>query len=327
MADTLTESLNTLYTTTWYLRKDKVVDQIFNSTPFWYSMSKKGKRTTQSGGRKIEIPLRYAKNETVKSIGRGSTVDLEDTDPLTVCQYDWKYTTGHILRYFADFQMNRGKAQLMNKVNSDIDTLQSSYIDKMETDLFGNGTGDDNKAIDGLGKLISITPTTGTVAGIDRSTHAWWRNNATSMASKAASIYLRKYMQTMFNTCGLQGEGVTRFPDLIVTDQTSYELYEDECLEISKIVIGDKKMADLGFGELAFKGRPITWSPACTSGYMYFLNTSVLEYVSDPVEDFNLGDWLPIVNQPRDVVAHAMAVGNLTTSNMKRLGVLYSIAA
>jgi hypothetical protein len=133
-------------------------------------------------------------------------------------------------------------------------------------------------------------------------------------------------MNTMFNDCGKQGEGVSRFPDIVVTDQTVYEMYESECLEIARILIGDRKMADLGFGDLAFKGRPITWSPSCTAGYMYFLNTSVLEWVADPIENFTLGEWLPIVNQPRDVVAHSMAVGNLVTGNCKRLGVIHAIA-
>jgi len=315
-----------MYTTTWYLRRKEIVDNVFNATPFWYLLSKKGKRSTQSGGRSIEIPLQYAKNETVKFIGRGGTVELEATDPLTVVHWNWKYLTGHIIRYFADFQQNRGQAQLIKKVNADIDNLQSSLIDKLESALFSDGTGDDNMAVDGLANIVATLPTTGTVGNLDRATYSWWRNNYKSMSGEAASIYLRKRMNTMFNDCGKQGEGVSRFPDIVVTDQTVYEMYESECLEIARILIGDRKMADLGFGDLAFKGRPITWSPSCTAGYMYFLNTSVMEWVSDPIENFTLGEWLPIVNQPRDVVAHAMTVGNLTAGNCKRLGVIHTIA-
>jgi len=326
MAPTLTEQLNTMYTTTWYLRRKTVVDNAFNATPFWYLLSKKGKRSTQEGGRSIEIPLQYAKNETVKFIGRGGTVELEATDPLTVVHWNWKYLTGHIIRYFADFQQNRGKAQLIKKVNADIDNLQSSLIDKLETSLFSDGTGDDNMAIDGVGNIVAISPTTGTVGNLDRATYSWWRNNYKNMSGEAASIYLRKRMGTMFNNCGQMGEGVSRFPDIIVCAQDVYEIYESEALEISRILIGDRKMADLGFGDIAFKGRPITWSPSCTATYLYMLNTSVMEWVADPIENFTLGEWLPIINQPRDVVAHTMTVGNLTAGNCKRLGVIYNIA-
>ena len=327
MALTLTEQLNTMYTTTWYLRRKAIVDQAFDATPFWYLLKKKGKRSTQTGGRSIEIPLQYAKNETVKFIGRGGTVDLEATDPLTVVHWQWRYLTGQIIRYFADFQQNRGKAQLIKKVNADIDNLQSSLIDELETALFSDGTGDSGNAIDGLGNIIAEAPATGTVGDLNRATYSWWRNQYKNMSGEAASIYLRKRMNTMFNDCGKQGKGVTRFPDIMVCAQDVHELYEDEALEISRIMISDRKMADLGFGDIAYKGRPITWSPSCPSGSMYFLNTSVLEWIADPIENFSLGEWLPIVNQPRDVVAHSMTVGNLVAGNCKRLGVIFDIAA
>jgi len=323
---TLTEQLNTMYTTTWYLRRKEIVDQIFNATPFWYLLSKKGKRSTQTGGRSIEIPLQYAKNETVKFIGKGGTVDLAATDPLTVCHWNWRYLTGHIVRYFADFQKNRGQAQLIKKVNADIDNLQASLIDHLESALFSDGTGDSGMAIDGLLNIVAEAPATGTVANLNRATYSWWRNQYKDMSGEAASIYLRKRMNTMFNDCGKQGKGVSRFPDIIVCAQDVHEMYESEALEISRIIISDRKMADLGFGDIAFKGRPMTWAPSCPDGSLYMLNTAVMEWVADPIENFTLGDWLPIVNQPRDVVAHAMTVGNLTTGNCKRLGVIFDIA-
>ncbi len=327
MANTLTEQLNTMYTTTWYLRWKKVVDQIFDATPFWYLLKKKGKMSTQTGGRSIEIPLQIVKNKTVKFIGRGGTVDIAATDPLTVVHWNWKYLTGHIIRYFADFQRNRGKAQLIKKVNADINNLQSSFIDYMEAKLFEDGTGDSNFAIDGLANIVAEDPTTSKVVGnINQLTYDWWRNQFKDMSNFPASIHLRKQMNIMFNNCGQQGMGLTRFPDIVVCAQNVQEFYESEALEISRILISDKKLADLGFGESAYKGRPFTWSPSCPSGSLYMLNTNFLEWVADPVENFTLGDWLPIINQPRDVVNHGMAVGNLVCSNRKRQGVMFDIA-
>ncbi len=326
MPPSMTESLNTLYTTTWYLRQNKVQDQIFTATPFFYLLSKKGKKSDQTGGRSIETPLRYGKNTTVTSIGRGGTVSLADTDNLTVVHWNWKYITGHIIRYFADFQQNRGKAELIKKVNSDIDTLKDSFVDALETQLFGDGTGNSSKNIDGVGNIVAEDPTASLVVGdLNQNTYSWWRNRYQDMSGYPTSIYLRKYMVNMFNQCGLQGEGVSRFPDIIVCDQTVYELYDQECFESSRVLMGDQKMADLGFGDLSFKGRPITWSPSATSGSMFFLNTNFLEWISDPIENMTLGEWLPIINQPRDVVAHAMLVANLTCSNRKRQGVIFDI--
>ncbi len=324
MALSYTEQLDTMYTTTFQLRRKEIVDQIFNATPFWYSLTKKGKKRTEQGGRWIEVPLQYAKNETVQFFGKGDTISINDTQPLTVARWDWKYLAASIVRYFVDDQKNRGQSAVINMMNAKIDNTQRALIDKLETSLFGDGTADSGKAIDGLGNIVS-TSTTGSVAGIDRATYSWWRNNQTSLTSKSASIYLRSNMATMFNNCGQQGEGVTRFPDLIVTDQTTYEYYESEALEISRINIGDKNLADLGFGDLAYKGRPITWSPAATAQRMYFLNTNFIEWVADPIANFDLTEWKPIIDQPNDRVAQVVVVANVVSSNCKRHGVLYLI--
>ena len=238
------EELDSLYTTTFQLRRKEIVDQVFLSTPFWYLLTKGGKRRTEQGGRWIEVPLAYSKNETVKYFGKGDTISIQDTDPLTVARWNWKYLAGTIARYFVDDQRNRGRGAVINLMNAKIDNLQRSLIDKMEVSLFGDGTGDSGKAIDGLGNIVAIAPGTGTVAGINRASYDWWRNNYKNMSGEAASVYLRKRMNTMFNDCGRLGEGVSRFPTLMICAQNVYEMYENELVEIKQIV--NKELGDLG---------------------------------------------------------------------------------
>ncbi len=321
---TTTRQLDTLYTTTWQLRRKELYDQIFNATPFFHLLMRKGKIRHETGGAFIEENLRYDKNATIKFIGRGGVVTISDTDALTVSKWDWKYLTGHIVRHFTDFQQNRGKSQLINRVQSDIDNLRDSTIDKLDVASFGDGTGDDGKAIDGLGNIVATTTTSGIVGTIDRATNPWWRNQVYSMSGEDVSIYLLKRMRNMFNTCGLLGEGVSRFPDLLVTTQTIYEAYEEEAEEVYHIT--DNKLADLGFGDLAFKTRPITWSPSATSGMLWFLNTNFLGFVVDDIKWLSLGDWLPIYDQPESYVAHMMSVGNIVGSCMPKQGKLHSIS-
>lgn len=325
MARTKTEQLDSMFSTTWYLRLKKTFDQVFAATPFWLKLKSMGKVTSQIGGKQIKITLRYGKNESVQFVGKGGSVTLEDTDNLTDAFYDWRYLTGHIIRYFTDYQQNRGKAQLIKKVNSDIDTLKESVVDKLESSLHGDGTGSGGLAIDGLDNIVAEDPTTGTVGGINRATYSWWRNRYKDMSGRPTTLYLRKDMRSMFNECGKLGDGITRFPNLCITCQSVHELYEEECSEATKIVTTDKKLADLGFGDSAFKGRPIVWSPSCKAQSLYFLNLNFLEYIYDPLENFELGEWLSIVNQPRDKVVHMMSVGNLTCSNCSRQGVMFDI--
>ncbi len=141
-------------------------------------------------------------------------------------------------------------------------------------------------------------------------------------------------MVLAFNTCGKYGEqsekneglGVLgKYPNLIMTDQASYELYEDELFELKIIQSATAGVGDLGFGNLLFKGVPLTWSVACPSGYMYFLNTNFLNWVYDPDYNFVMDEWKAIPNQAKDRVTQVLTAGNLTMSNARKQGILYGI--
>jgi hypothetical protein len=322
---TQTQNLDNLYTTTFQNRQKGIIDNIFTSTPFWYMMTKNGRNKASDGGAWIEIALRYGKNETIKAFGKNSTFDIVDDEYLTVAQYNMRFVGGSISRSWVDEQKNKGKSQIINAVNDKIDTLEMSMIDKMEEYLFADGTGDGGLAPDGLGNLIAESPITGTVGNINRATYSWWRNNYKDMASEEVSVYLKKRMATMFNDCGQQGDGVSRFPDLLVTAQNVYEAYESEVAELQQIVSTGNGVGDLGFGDMKYKGRAITWAPSCPAGSIYFINTNFLNWMYDPIAQFDMTDWKEIPNQYKDRVAQVALAGNLVGSNFKRQGVIFNI--
>jgi len=321
----LQEQLDTMYTTTWQLRRDEVADVVFTATPLFNLLDQNGRRDSQKGGRRIEQPLRYGKNSSVQFLGKGDTVDYVDDDNLTVAYYEWKYLTGHIYRDFRKFQKNRGEARFKDKVSQDINSLQDSLVDTLEVSMFGSGGGD---IINGLQLLVADDPTTSdSVGGINQADYEWWRNNSHDMAGEEASTYLVTNMRREFNDCGTYGsQNAQRFPDIMVTTQDVYEKYEEECLALGQITkTNNQDLADLGFGDLSFKGQPITWSPSCPDEHMYLLNTQYLRWVTDPIEYMELGEWQQIEGRPRDRVAHNMTVGNLTVANRRKHSVIFSI--
>jgi len=319
-----TEVLDDLYTTTWNNRKAGLTDQIFTSTEFYRQMkSRGGIKLNGTGGRYLEIPLAYAKNETVKSIGRGDTVSLSETLFQTMAQFEWKYLTGSIVRYFVDESKNKSLQQHINWVNVKIDNLRDSLTDYLETMLFGDGTGNSSKDFEGLQNLIDATPTVArTVGNIAQTTYTWWQNRQKT-SSGAASVYMLSDMRNLANT---QSEGKTRqMPNLIITTQTVAELFDDELLEQRQIVnlgVNDPE----GKGTSAWKGIPITWSIQCPSSNMYMLNTQYIGLNIDPDVNFMMTDWKSIPNQVNDRVAQVVTKGNMITSRRKSLGVLTGIA-
>ena len=324
-----TEQVDTIYTTTWQLRRKKVYDQIFAVTPFWSLMSGKGRMDTESGGRYIEEPVNYDTNGTVTTIGRAGTVAMADTDHLGASKWDWKNVTGQIQRFYTDEQMNRGTSMLIKMITAKIDNLQGSYAQEMERMLFGDGKGNGGLELDGLANIVAENPTVGTVGSIDRAVAGdpWWRNNYYDMAADVVAVVLLNRMDTMFNDCGVYGAGIQRFPDLLVCAQDVYEAHSEEARENQVIIMTTtgKQIAELGFGDQQFRGQPMTWSPQCPDGSLYFINTQSLRWVADTIENFTLGEWIAIPNSPRNRVAHAMLTGNLVCNTPRKNGVLFNM--
>ena len=212
-APTLTETLDTLYTTTWQLLRDEIVNQIFTATPLWAQMRNREKVRRESGGRWIGFAVEYAKNSTVKYIKKGGTVSLNKDDIATTGKVDWKYLVGNLTRYWVDDQQNSGKSQLMNKIQVELNNLRNSLIDQLETSLFNDGSADGGDEIDGLQNIIS---TTTTYAGLAPGTYTWWKSTSKA-SSGAAAVYLRSDMTNVFNTVQ-KIKTPSNKPTLIITD-------------------------------------------------------------------------------------------------------------
>lgn len=321
MPPTWSQTIDTLFTTTWAYRRKEVTEQAFKKTPLIYWLRERGRVEHVRGYRRIEIPLAYGSNETVRWIGKGSTVPIQDSELITMAYEDWKYVACSIMRWFTEDQQNRGQAAAINLVQTKLDAAERSLFEELERVLFSDGSGD--KEPNGLQNIIAIDPTSGTLHGLDRSTYEWWRNQY-KQATGAAAVYLVSDMRTCLND--ILAYSRTEIRDIfMVTDQTSFELYEDVCLEMK--ILQNTMLADAGFDSIQFRGRPIMWMPSCPTGYMYFINPNYIKLVCD--EDFwmEMTDWKQIPDQPFDKVAQIVCALNLVTSRPIALKVLYGIAA
>lgn len=321
---TRTETLDDLYTTTINNRSKEIVDNIFKAIPFYNYLKSKGSITFDgTGGRYLEIPLSYGKNDTVTSLSKGDTISISDTAFLTTAQYLWKFVAGTVVRYYVDDAKNKSKEAIFKLVDAKVENLKRSLSDKFEEFFFGDGTGNSSKDPEGLGNLVSTSPTSSLEVGnINQSTYTWWANQQKG-ATGAASVYLLTDMRTLFNNCS-KGQAMDA-PDFIVTDQTSHEYYDDEVIE-QKQIVNNTATGDPMFTSVQFKGIPVMWSSQCTSGYMYFLNSKYITLVTDPDINFTMTEWKSIPNQ-LDRVAQMVCKFNLVTSRRASLGVLTGVTA
>ena len=335
MALSYTQFLDNLYTTTWQARMAGVADNVFAATPFWFWMKDKGRMRPQRGGRFIEENLEYAANNNITWVAKVSTVDLSDFEFLTVAQFQWRYLAASIVRFGVDDQQNSGKAKILELAKSKIDNTENALITEFETRLCG-GPGTQTAgtttasapAFDGLQCLVADNPTTNSggdgimIGGIDSSNalYTWWQNQYKNMTGVSFATSGVSYMRTMLNNC-MNNRREDR-PDILVSDQTTYEYYENAVLAYLRIQ--NTKLADVGFENQTFKNIPMVWTPSMAN-HLYFLNTRFLTLTYDPAMYFDMTEWKPIPDQINDRAAQIITAATLTTNRRRVQGVISNI--
>lgn len=328
MANTLTEYLNTLYTTTWVKRRPKVIDQVFEENKLLNLLRSKGMIKYEStDGRRIEIPLRIKKTTTSKFFGKGATFTISDFDPLTVAYDYWKNLGDQVVRYWEDDKANGGsESKILKMMQAKLDTCDATLQEKVEDSLWADTGGSSVLDYNGIPFLIDDSPSSSVVVhGLNQSTETdgdgsyYWRNQQKTSGG-AFSVYGESDMTNFMNTCNRWGK-----VDLLVSDQTTHELGEAEALERVRVV--NKEAVDLGVDHITFKGRIWIWSPNCTTGYTYFIDRMHLGFSIDPSVNLTMGPWKRIPNQYEDVVTQIVQRGNTWVDKRRCHGVLTGQAA
>lgn len=314
-------NFNTLATTTFQKYAKTLTDNIFYGQPVFAMMMEKGRKQTETGGNGFNEPLMYGANSTFKGTSEFGVIDTTPVTGLTAARYSWSQYTGSIAMSELEIAQNRGDSQIISLMKAKADQLQMSAKEKFDVDLFGTGH-DSVTTINGLQTFVAVSPTTGTVGGIDRSAadNAWWRNNSTTSAGSFAAAGLDK-MRTMYNSCSQDGSAS---PDVIVTTQTVYEAYEKTGQSIQRTQ--NTKMLDLGFENFEYKGATLFYDSNCPSGYMYFLNTDFLKLRWQSGYELEISPFIKPYDQPVRV-ANVITILQFTMSNAAKQGVISGFSA
>lgn len=323
MSLTLTETLNTLYTSTWAKRRATVVDQVFEKNKLTLCLRSKGMiKSEDTSGRRFEIPLRISRPGTSRFFGKGATFTISDFDPLTVAYDTYKNLGDQIIRYWEDDKVNgSSKTAHLKLMTAKMDTLRDDLDLAYETSIWANVGGTSVLDYNGLQYLISATPSASSVIhGLNQATltdnqgNFIWRNQQKT-SSGLFSIFGEADMTNLFNTCSRWGN-----VDVIISDQTTYELGEAEAIERVRVV--NQEAVNLGLDHITFKGRMWFWSPKCPSGYTYMIDRTHLGFTVDPAVNFTMGPWKNIPNQYEDVVTQIVQRGQFWVDKRSCHGVL-----
>jgi hypothetical protein len=75
---------------------------------------------------------------------------------------------------------NSSKEAIIDLLDGRMQVSEARLLNRISGDLYGNGTGNGGKNLDGLGAAVSATPTLGTYGGINAANWDFWRNQITT---------------------------------------------------------------------------------------------------------------------------------------------------
>lgn len=303
-------------------------DNIFTTRALFYALGEKGFKEEADGGRLIEFSLEYAENSTFKSYDELEQLDTTRVNVFDCARYDWKIHAGTVV--FSDLEKLRVQARSgkFDYIEEKLNNAKDSHIANLNRVLYLDGTGNGSKDVDGLTKIISETPTTGTVGQINRATFSFWRNKANE-GTKTTSAFddLRSAMRSVYNQCS--DGGVEYAPTAALTSRTVFEGYESVLQALERYNNDGKsaRPANGGFnnGGLMFKSANVFYDEDCSpSDSLYFVNPKFLKFVYLKGAWMKMKDPIEPANQ-LSIVYRLFTMGNLTTNNSRRLGVVYDI--
>jgi len=340
MATTLpeiTETIDNAFLHTWYEIRKEAIDNILDANVVWAALKERGCLKTQVGGRFIDRTIKYGK-ATATAVQKGDILSQGETEFETMAMWKWKYISTHVQRNAFDDQINSGPQKIKDLVDTKLTAAKDALNEKLEDDLFAaySATAETtDKAIEGLNELLpnfanrkggaASADGTVTYGNILRS-NSWWQAKYKAMTTNP-EVNLLGDMKNLFNTCSAHQQS----PNLIITTQEWFELYEDFALDISQIIKQEgTHLADLGYDVLQFKGKPLVWTDAAkqaTTNYnqMLMLNTDFIEIVYDPNMWFAMSEWKTTPLQT-DRIAHILCACNVIGTQPRRHGRLYETA-
>ena len=299
-------NFDALLSTTLANYRPQLTDNIFSARPLTYKLMEKGRIRMQNGGTKIVEPLIYGLNDTVGSYAGFDNIALTPQAGISAAEYEWRQYAASISMSGIDEAKNNGKEQVINLLEAKIMQAEESMREGFNTMFFADGTGNGGKDWNGLANLVDSTGTVGNINGTTG--NDWWRSYEPSTA-----ILTLARMATAYNTVSVGND----HPDVLITTQANYELYEG--LLQPNLRYTDTKTADAGFQNLLFKAAPVMFDTACPTNLFFFLNSKYITLVGHTEKWFK---QTPFVT-PEDVDASfalIMCYGNLTLRNRKKQG-------
>ena len=323
-------SVSDIIATTIQSRSGELADNVTNNNPLLLKLKSKGNVRPFSGGNVILEEIMYNDSSTnnTNSYSGFETLNISPNSPISAAQYSIAQYASAVTISGLEMLQNSGKEAIIDLLEGRIKVAEAQLSNRINLDLYGNGTGNGGKNLTGLAAAVADSPASGTYGGINRATWSFWQNQAFSGVTNGGAAVSAANIQSYMTQLAIKLVRGTDKADLIVADNNYYNLYVNSLQAIQRVT--DPEMAGSGFASLKFYGGGTSADVVLGGGigaqepanHMYFLNTDYIFF--RPHKDRN---FVPIGGERQSVNQDAIVkligwAGNLTTSGAQFNGVL-----
>ena len=317
-------AITDIIATTIQSRSGELADNLTQNNPILQRLNQKGNVRPFSGGNVILEEIMYDDSTTnnANSYSGYEVLNIAPDSPISAAQYKIAQYADAVTMSGLEMLQNSSKEAIIDLLDGRMQVSEARLLNRISGDLYGDGTGNGGKNLDGLGAAVAAVPTSGTYGGINRATWTFWQNQITSGATSSTTIL------AAMTTAAIKQIRGTDKADLIVAGNTLYSYYVGALQAIQRIAAEESGAA--GFASLKFYGGGTSadvvlgggYGSQETATYMYFLNTNYLFLRPHKERNFvPIGGERQSINQDAIVKLYGWA-GNLTTSNSFLQGLL-----
>tara|TARA_R110000868_G_scaffold335787_2_gene596649 strand:- start:1538 stop:2563 length:1026 start_codon:yes stop_codon:yes gene_type:complete len=333
-------SITDIIATTIQTRSGALSDNVTNNNAILRKLKAKGNVRPFGGGNVILEEIMYTDSSSINanSYSGYEALNIGVNSPISAAQFSITQYAGAVTMSGLEMLQNSGKEQIIDLMEGRIKVAEAQLQNRIDYDLYQDGTGNGGKNLTGLAAAVADAPTSGTYGGISRSSWSFWQNQYYRGVTDGGAAVSAANIQAYMTTLGLRCVRGSNMPDLWVGSANYYAFYVNSLQAIQRIT-NESGTAGAGFPSLKFYGGGMAAdvvfgggvngavNTAGTAGgeptsHMYALNTDYIFF--RPHRDRN---FVPIGGERQSVNQDAIVkligwAGNLTSSGPQFCGVL-----
>jgi hypothetical protein len=322
----------------------RVVDTVLRGNVFATKMLSKTKRF---GAATMDFPIKYQVGTAIQSFLGMDALPTSFTDTRVLMKYNPRFNAANVALAGTDIAANNTAAKVLDLTEVEMISRAQDLADGIGTQLWGTGTGNNNKDFLGLAAIVDNGNTVSTIGGLSRSTYTTLQSTVTAAPTLSLAT-----MRTLYNAIA----DATVVPTRSYTDYPTWALYEQLLQPQEKIykevnIVPNYKGYE-GFSGLMYAGLEVVPDRKATAGYFYMLNENYLDFYGLDValdayegakkvevasklftgnsynEVSNLGFyWTGFIKSNTQFAWNSFIIlgGNLCTDNPRRHGVISGI--